>query len=97
LETKLKEEAAKLAEAEKNFQPDTSSKIEEAIEAESLKKSQEMDSALSKAITTVPSSGVPGVPGAPAAPTAPGFGQPSGAAPPIVPPGAPKAATPSSK
>jgi type IV pilus assembly protein PilM len=97
LEAQLKAEADKVAEAEKNFQADTSTKLEEAIEADSLKKSQAIDSALSKAMRTEPSSGIPGVPGAAPSSGAPGFAPAPAGVPPIVPPGAPKGANPPSK
>ena len=51
LKTKLEEIAKKLSEAEKEYTPDTATaKLEEAIEAESLKKSKALDSAIDKAL-----------------------------------------------
>jgi len=88
LEAKLKAETAKLTEAEKNFTADGAAKLEEAIEAASLQKSQAVDSALSKAMTAANPSGVAAPPGAPTAPGPPGFGpQPAGAAPAVPGPG----------
>ncbi|MFI5460282.1 MAG: type IV pilus assembly protein PilM [Isosphaerales bacterium] len=82
LEAKLKAEVAKLTDAEKNFTADSAAKLEEAIEAASLQKSQAVDSALTKAMTAANPSGVAAPPGAPTAPGPPGFGPPAaGAAP----------------
>jgi hypothetical protein len=51
LKAKLEEIVKKLSEAEKTYTPDTATaKLEEAIEAESLKKSKALDSAIEKAI-----------------------------------------------
>jgi type IV pilus assembly protein PilM len=51
LKTKLEDEAKKLAEAEKAYAPDTgAAKLEETLEAESLKKSKAIDSALERAL-----------------------------------------------
>jgi type IV pilus assembly protein PilM len=88
LKTKLEEIAKKLSDAEKAYTADTSTaKLEEAIEAESKKKSQALDSALEKAFK--------GAAGGAAAP--PASGGPDIPAPPAGVGAAPKAATPASK
>jgi type IV pilus assembly protein PilM len=75
----LDELVAKMTEAQKNNPAVTMPKLEE-IQAVSLKKSQEVDSQLQKAIT--PPGGAPGTPGfGPAAPGA-GPANPGGATPP---------------
>ncbi len=71
LKTKLEDEAKKLAEAEKEYADDAgTAKLEETIEAESLKKSKALDSALEKAVGgqnaagaggNVPTSVLPGI------------------------------------
>jgi len=98
LETKLLAEATKLKDAKKDFTADTT-KLEEAIEAASLQKSQAVDSALEvakKAMTATNPGGLPATPGGQAAPGTPGFGpQPGGAAP--AGPGPAQGAQPPSK
>jgi hypothetical protein len=89
LKTKLDDEAKKLAEAEKAYAGDTSTaKLEETIEAESLKKSKAVDAAFDKAIGGANAQGVPGnVP--------PAAGLPGNVPPPAGTP--PKSAVPPSK
>jgi type IV pilus assembly protein PilM len=86
LKTRLTDIANKLTEAEKTYTADVSTaKLEEAIEAQSLKKSQALDSALDKAFKGAP---------------APGAAPPAGGGPSLPPPPAgvaPKAASPASK
>jgi type IV pilus assembly protein PilM len=77
--TKIKDLVAKLQEAEKNNPAVTIPKSEE-IEAASLKKSEEVDSKIQKALGQV----APGATGA--APGTPGFGPPPGAAAPAATP-----------
>jgi type IV pilus assembly protein PilM len=73
--TKLEEIAKQLTDAKKDFVPESPSKVEEAIQADSLKKSQAIDSAITKgsgvpnAAAAVPSA--PSVPTGPAAPKSP--------------------------
>jgi type IV pilus assembly protein PilM len=61
LKTRLEDIVKKLSEAEKAYTPDTSTaKLEETIEAESLKKSKALDSAVEKALGgTAPATGAP--------------------------------------
>ena len=96
LKLMLDAEAAKLAEAEKDYEDVSGAptRMEEAIEAQSLKKSQEIDSAMTKALDTVPAGapGASGAPGAAAVPGTPGFGAPAAGAPPAAPPATPKGA-----
>jgi type IV pilus assembly protein PilM len=80
LKTKLADEEKKLTEAEKAYAADTpTAKLEEAIEAESMKKSQQFDSALDKALTGANAPGAGG--NIPAALTKPGLGPPPAATP----------------
>ncbi len=79
---KLKAEAGKLTEAEKTYAADTSTaKLEATIEAESLKKSQAVDSEISKALGGASGQGTtPGLPNPPGAAATPGA-VPKGAGP----------------
>jgi len=95
LEAKLKAEADKLTDAEKNFTADGAAKAEEAIEAASLQKSQAVDSALTKAMGAASPGGLTAPPGAPATPGPPGFGPPPAGAAPAV-PGPPQGTPPRS-
>jgi len=82
LDAKLQAEVTKLNDAEKNYTADSTTKLEEQIEAASIQRSKAIDSALSKALTVTNPGGVPGAPGAPVVPGTPGFGPaPAGAAP----------------
>jgi type IV pilus assembly protein PilM len=91
LKTKLEEIATKLNEAEKAYTADASGKLEEQIEAESLKKSKALDSALDKAFGGA-NAGANAAPQAGGGPNIPA--PPAGVAPNAA---APKAATPASK
>ncbi len=91
LKTKLEDEAKKLSEAEKAYATEpTSAKLEETIEAESLKKSKAFESALEKA-TGANAPGAPGTPGSVPAAGLPGVTAPAGGA------AAPKAGGPAVK
>ena len=74
---KLDEIAKQLSDAKKDFTPESPNKVEEALEADSLKKSEAIDSAISKAMGPANAAG-----GTQPTPGTPGFGgQPSGSTP----------------
>jgi type IV pilus assembly protein PilM len=92
LEAKIQDEIKHLADAEKDYTADTSTKTEEAIEASSLQKSQAVDSALKSVEAALKKAAPPaaaGAPGAAAAPGAPGVAPPSAGAAPAAPAPAP--------
>jgi type IV pilus assembly protein PilM len=75
--TKLDEIAKQLSDAKKDFTPESPSKVEEAIVSDSLKKSEAIDSAISKAMGPANAGGAAATPGG-----TPGFAPPpQGAAP----------------